>query len=299
MLDDVGCPLIAGGEVILARPLSCRTVRHNRNVCVPLTLERQSVNVLTCEFAHRIQGCGKACHVSWGEKEGGDEEPDRPGRPTQREQHGKPESNPTTRTQPTEPATTEQAPANTRPNLSDQRGPQPRPQVENNPTETQPARQATRKTSPPPPEKNCAPQNPASRQPPPSNRGTTRTKNHRTPGGRGRELRRDLKGVDPRTSHRPPTRSQTPSTRHRHPPETPAPRTRPRPETKHQSQDPHHPPVTPPPTPHQVPCTHAMDHIQPTPTLANKLEQNQETSSRKSEIQMPGPRPSGHPTSHQ
>lgn len=98
---------LQGGSFVPVRSLTCHTVRHNRNVCVPLTLERQSVNVLTCEFAHRIWGSGTVRPVQWGEKEGGDEEPDRPGRPTQRERHNQQENNPPTNTQPTEPATTE------------------------------------------------------------------------------------------------------------------------------------------------------------------------------------------------
>lgn len=43
---------LQGGGFVLARSLTCHTARHNRNACVPLTLERQSVNVLTCEFTH-------------------------------------------------------------------------------------------------------------------------------------------------------------------------------------------------------------------------------------------------------
>lgn len=281
------------------RSLTCHTARYNRNACVPLTLERQSVNVLTCEFPHRIRPSERPRRVQWGEKEGGDEEPDRPGRPSQREQHNQLENNPPTRTWPTEPATTEQAPTNTRPNLSDQREQQPRPQVENNPTRTQPARQTTRQPNPPPQKRTATHKTPTNRQQPPPKRGTARTKNHSTPSGWGRELRRGLRGTAPHTSHHPtnqepgPARQTPPPSRHPHL------TTQPQPETSHQNQDPHRPPTTPPPTPHQVPCTHAMDHIQPTSTLANKLEQNQETSPHKSKLQMRRPRPSHHPTTYQ
>lgn len=157
-------------------------------------------------------------------------------------------------TQPTEPTTTEQAPTNTRPNLSGQREPQPRPQVEDNPTRTQPARQATRKTSPPPRKRTATHKTPTNRQAPPPNRGTTRTETHSPPSGWGAGLKEGSKGNRP------------PRTRH------PEPETQPQPETGHRSRDPHHPPGPPPSTPHRVPCTHAMEHIQPTPTLANKLE---------------------------
>ena len=189
-------------------------------------------------------------------------------------------------------------PTTTRPNLNNQREPQPRPQVENNQTRTQPARQATHKTSPPPQKRTATHKAPTSRQQPPPNRRTTRTKNHSTPSGRGGELRRGLRGTAPtrHTTHHPgptPPKPTPPPTRH------PNPKTQPHPETQHRSQDPHHPPDTPPPTPHQIPCTHAMGHIQPTSTLANKLEQTQEASPRKSKLQMRRPRPSHHPTTHQ
>lgn len=92
-----------------------------------------------------------------------------------------------------------------------------------------------------------------------------------------------------------------PTVNHQTPPPTrhPHPETQHHPETQPQNPDPTTPATTPPPTTHQVPCTHAMDHIQPTPTLANKLEQTQETSPRKSKLQMRRPRPSHHPTTHQ
>nr|DAE80502.1 MAG TPA: hypothetical protein [Caudoviricetes sp.] len=57
-----------GDGPVPARPLSCHTARHNRNVCVPLTLERQSVNVLTCEFTHWFRGSGRLRRVLWGER---------------------------------------------------------------------------------------------------------------------------------------------------------------------------------------------------------------------------------------
>ena len=52
------------------RPLTCHPAWYNRNVCVLLTLERQSVNVLTCEFAHRNRGPVDVRRVSWGRKRG-------------------------------------------------------------------------------------------------------------------------------------------------------------------------------------------------------------------------------------
>ena len=42
-----------------------------------------------------------------------------------------------------------------------------------------------------------------------------------------------------------------------------------------------------------------MGHIQPPSSLANKLEQTPQTGSRKSELQMPRPRPDSHPTTYQ
>ena len=174
-----------GSGPILACSLTCHTVRHNRNAYVPLTLERRSVNVLTCEFTHRIRGSESPRRVSWGEKEGGDEEPDRPGRPTQRERHSKPENNPPTRNATHEASNQGTPPTNTRPNLNDHQEPQPRPQVENNPTRTQPARQATHKTSPPPQKRTATHKTATNQQTPPPNRGTTRTKNHSTPSGWG------------------------------------------------------------------------------------------------------------------
>lgn len=193
---------------------------RNRNACFPLTLERRSVNVLTCEFTHRIREAGTLYRVSWGEKEGGDEEPDRPGRPVQREQRSKLENNPPDR------YTTHRAgkrgtpPANTRPNLSDQRERQPRPQVENNSTRTRPARQATHNPSPPPQER-TAPH----RQPPTNRR-------HRPTGGRpepgstahqagGAGVKEGSKGSGPRTPCHPPTEDRDPPAKHRHPPDTP------------------------------------------------------------------------------
>ena len=287
--------LSAGCGFMPARSLSCRTVRHNRNAYVSLTLERRSVNVLTCEFAHQIRGGGSLHRVPWGEKEGGDEEPDRPGRPTQRERRSKPKNNPPDRDATRGASKQGTPPANTRPNLNDQREQQPRPQVEDNPTRTQPARQATHKPSPPP-QKRTAP-----RRHPPSNRCPRPTEGRPEPGttahqAGGAGVKEGSKGSGP--PHSAPPANQRPGPTNQTPPPTrhPDPRPRPQPETRNQNQDPHHPPTTPPPTPHQVPCTHAMEHIQPTPTLANKLEQNPETSSRKSEIQMPRPRPSSHPT---
>ena len=152
---------------------------------------------------------------------------------------------------------------------------------------------------PTPPEKNRNPQTPTNQQTPPPNRGTTRTKTHSPPSRWEGELRRGLRGDAPHTPHHPPTRNQNPPNKHPHPPDTPTPEPNPNQKTRPQNQNPHHPPTTPPPTPHQVPCIHAMDHIQPPSTLANKLEQNQETSSRKSKTQMPRPGPSRHPTTLQ
>ena len=287
-----------GSDSVPARSLTCHTVRYNRNVCVPLTLERQSVNSLTCEIAHRIRGAERPCHVQWGGKGGG-----RRARPS-RSAHPTGTTQPATE-QPPDTDTTHGAshhgtpPTTTRPNLNNQREPQPRPRVENNQTRTQPARQATRKTSRPPSEKNCNPQD--THQP---TAATTQQRDDpnqepqhtKRPGGGVKEGSQGNKPphVTPPTPQEPdPTKQTPPPTRH------PNLRTQPHPETRHQSKDPPHPPTTPPPTPHQVPCTHAMGHIQPTPTLANKLEQTQETSPRKSKLQMRRPRPSHHPTTYQ
>lgn len=189
------------------------------------------------------------------------------------------------------------SPTNTRPNLSDQQEPQPRPQVENNRTGTRPARQAARKTGPPP-GKELRPTGP-----PPTNGP------HRPTGGRpeprpaahhagGAGVKEGSKGNSPPRTTPPATREPGPTSRTPPPTRHPNLRTQPQPETRHRSRDPHHPPATPPSTPHQVPCIHAMGHIQPPSTLANKLEQNQETSSRKSKTQMRRPRPGHHPTTH-
>nr|DAT93997.1 MAG TPA: hypothetical protein [Caudoviricetes sp.] len=173
-----------GDGLIPGRPLTCHTVRHNRNVCVPLTLERQSVNVLTCEFPHRIRGSGRSRRVSWGRKRGRRRaRPSRSALPTGTTQPAK--------EQPPDKNTTHRArnhrtpPTTTRPNLNNQQEQQPTPQVENKPTRTQPARQATHKTSPPPQKRTATHRQPPTKQQPPPNRGTTRTKNHSTPSGRG------------------------------------------------------------------------------------------------------------------
>ena len=238
------------------------------------------------------------CRVLWGEKEGGEGEPDRPGRPAQREQHSKLENNPPTRDTTRRARNHGTTPTNTRPNLNNQREPQPRPQVENKPN-----RNTTRKTShpqdqPTPSEKNRNPQD--------THQRTARTAQQRDDPNQdpqpakqvGGGVKEGSKGSGP--PHLTPAAPQAPGPTSRTPPPTrhPQPETQPQPETRHQNQNPHHPPITPPLTPHQVPCTHAMDHQQPTPTLANKLEQTPQTSSRKSKPQMPGPRPSSHPTTH-
>lgn len=255
--------------MILVRPLTCHTVWYNRNACVPLTLERWSVNVLTCEFAHRIQGCGSLRRVAWGEKEGGDEEPDRPGRPTQREQHSKLENNPPTRNTTHEASNQGATPANTRPNLSSQREQQPRPQVKNNPTGTQPARQTTHQTSPPHQKRTATHKTATSRQPPPPNRGTARTKTHSPPSGWGRELRRGLRGTAPahHTTRQPRTGThQTNTSTHQTPqPQNPTP-------TRNPTAEPEPPPPSYHPTTHTPPGTLHTCHG-PHPTDVNACQQ--------------------------
>ena len=191
------------------------------------------------------------------------------------------------------------APTNTRPNLNSQREPQPQPS-----RKEQPNQNTTRKTShppdqPTPSEKNCNPQD--------THQQTACTTQQRDGPNQdpqptkqvGAGVKEGSQGngpprVTPPTRQTPgPTKQTPPPTRH------PQPETQPQPETGQQNQNPHHPPTTPPPTPHQVPCTHAMDHQQPTPTLANKLEQTPQASSRKSKLQMPRPRSSSHPTTYQ
>ena len=258
-----------------ARSLTCHTRRYNRNVRVPPTLERQSVNVLTCEFPHRIQGVRKRRRVPWGEKEGGDGEPDRPGRPTQREQHNQQENNPPTRTQPTEPATTEhpQQPhgrtRSTNENLShDPRLRTTRP--EHNQQDKPPTRPAH------PLRKELQPTRTHRRTATPPNRGTTRTKNHSTPSGRRGEQGRGLRGADLPTSHHPPPRrpgptSRTPPpTRHPNPTRKPDPIQKPDPRTRTPTtlQPPHHPHPTRYPA--HMPWT-TSNRRQRLPTNWNKL----------------------------
>ena len=241
----------------------------------------------------------RAPAVYCGGERGGAGERDRPGRPTQREQHDQHGNNSPTRDAAHRARNQGSGPTTTQPNLNDQREPQPRPQVEDRPNQN-----TTRKTShpqdrPTPSEKNCSP--------PDTHQQTACTTQQRDDPNQdpqptkqvGAGVKEGSEGNSPHTSHHPaasrpgPTRQTPPPTRH------PQPETQPRPETRQQNQNPHHPPTTPPPTPHQVPCTHAMGHIQPTPTLANKLEQTPQTSSRKSKLQMPRPRPSSHPTAYQ
>ena len=274
-------------------------MRYNRNVCAPLALERQSVNVLTCEFAHRIWGPVGGHRVPWGEKEGGDEEPDRPGRPTQREQHSQHENNSPTRNTTCGALDQGTTPANTRPNpIANENRNHDLP-AKNNPTRTQPARQATRQTSPPHQKRTATHKAPTDKQPAPPNRGTTRTETHSPPSGWGRELRRGLRGTGPHASHHPPGRHRGPPAKHLHPPDTPTPEPNPNQKPDTRTRTPIPPPITPPSTPHRVPCTYAMDHQQPTSTLANKLEQTPQTGSRKSKLQMRRPRPSSHPATYQ
>nr|DAM75901.1 MAG TPA: hypothetical protein [Caudoviricetes sp.] len=72
-----------GESFVPACSLSCHTVQYIRNACVPLTLGRQSVNTLTCEFPHRIGGSRKLCRVLWGGKGGRRRaRPSRPALPT-------------------------------------------------------------------------------------------------------------------------------------------------------------------------------------------------------------------------
>ena len=289
---------LQGGGLILARSLTCHTVRNNRNACVPLTLERQSVNVLTCEFPHRIGGFRKADRVSWGEKEGGDEEPDRPGRPAQRERHGKPENNPPTRTRPAEPATNDQ-PRRTHgrtraTNENSNHDPRLRTtQPEHNQQDKPPTRPAHPIRKELQPTDSRQPADTTTQQRDDPNREPQPTK--RMGGG----VKEGSKGNSPPGRHRPPTGNQDPPAEHPHPPDTPTPE--PDPDQKPSTgagtpttlPPPHHP------APHRVPCTHAMDHIRPTSTPANELEQNQEASPRESEIQMPRPGPGNHTTPHQ
>lgn len=165
-------------------------------------------------------------------------------------------------------------PTNTRPNLSDQREPQPRPQVENNPTRTQPARQTTRKTSPPPQKRTATHKPPTNQQPPPPNRGTTRTKTHSPPSRWGGELRRGLRGTAPHTPHHPPTRNRDPPAEHHHPPDTPAqkpnPSQKPNPKAKTPTtlRPPHHPHPTRYPA--HMPWS-TSDRRQRLPTNWNKI----------------------------
>lgn len=278
------------GRLVPPCPLTCHTAWYNRNVCVPLTLERQSVNVLTCEFAHQIRGSETGRRVPWGEKEGGDEEPDRPGRPTQREQHNKPENNPPTRDTTHGAPSRGTTPTSRRPNLNSRREPQPRPQVENNPTGTQHARQATHQTSPPLQKRTATHKTATNQQPAPPNRGTTRTKNHSPPSRWGRELRRGLRGTDPRTSHHPPTRRRDPPAEHRHPPDRPHLTTNPnqKPDTRTRT------PTTllQPPTGHTPPGTLHTCHGPPAADAnacqqtgtnsANKFSQKQTTNAKAS-----------------
>ena len=287
------------GRLVPPRPSTCHTVRYNRNVCVPLTLERQSVNVLTCEFAHQIRGSETGRRVLWGERRGATKSPTVQVGPPNGNNTTSPRTTPRHGTQPTKPPAGETPRTNTRPNPSNQREPQPRPQVENKPDQN-----TTRKTShppdqPTPPEKNRNPQD--------SHRRTACTAQQRDDPNHepqrtkqvGAGVKEGSKGsgpphvTTPANQAPPPTNRTPPPTRH------PDPGTRPRPETGHRNQDPHHPPTTPPPTPHQVPCTHAMDHQQPTPTPANELEQTPQTSPRRSELQMRRPGPGHHPTTHQ
>lgn len=233
-----------------------------------------------------------------GGERGGGEEPDRPGRPAQRERHSQQQNNPPTETQPTEPATTEQPNKHaaepeqptgnsnppprlrtTRPGHSQQDKPPTRP--------AHPLRKELQPTGQPPTNSN---HHPTEGRPEPG------TAAHQAGGAgvkEGSKGSRPPHATAPTTPEPGPTNQTPPPTRH------PNPKPQPQPETKHQSQDPHHPPAASPPTPHQVPCTHAMGHIQPTSTLANKLEQTQEASPRKSKLQMRRPRPSHHPTTHQ
>lgn len=142
---------------------------------------------------------------------------------------------------------------------------------------------------PTPPEKNCSPHDTHPPTATTAQQGDGPNQEPQHTMRPGQDLRRGLRGGRPTHTTRHTTQEPGPATQTPPPTRHPNPKTQPRPETQHQIQDPHHPPTTPPPTPHQVPCTHAMGHIQPTPTLANKLEQTQETSPRKSKLQMRRP----------
>lgn len=240
---DVGA-YSQGVGFIPARSLTCHTVRHNRNVCVPLTLERRSVNALTCEFAHRIRGSRRPRRVLWGGKGGRRRaRPSRSARPTGTTQPAReqPPDTDTTRgaRNPGTPATT------TRPNLNNQREQQPRPQVENNPTRTQPARQATHKTSPPPQKRTATHQTATSQRHPHPTEGRPepRTTAHQAAGAGLKEGSQGNR--PPRTT--PPPRNRDPPTRHRLPPDTPTPEPNPaqKPDTRTSPpttlQPPHHP----------------------------------------------------------
>ena len=265
-----GCP-------VPSSPLPCHSPWCNRNACVPLTLERQSVNVLTCEFAHRFRESMSPRRVLWGEKEGGGGEPDRPGRPTQREQHSKLENNPPTRDTTHGARNQGTAPTNTRPNLNDQREPQPRPQVENNPTRTQPARQATHQAGPPHQKRTATHKTATNKQPAPPNRGTTRTKTHSPPSGWGQELRRGLRGAAPaRHTTRPPdarARQANTSTHQTPPTRNPTP-------TRNQTTEPEPPPPSYHPTTHTPPGTLHTCHG-PQATDANACQQTGTNSANK------------------
>lgn len=251
---------------------------HNRNACVLLTLERQSVNVLTCEFAHRIRGSRAGVRVRWGEKEGGGEESDRPGRPAQREQRGKLENNPPTQ------GATHGAPSrgttltNMRPNLKTIENRNHDPPAKNNPTRAQPERQATRQTGPPPSEKNCNPQDAHQQTACTAQRRDSPNQEPQPTKRPGRELRRGLRGTAPRvTPPRQPDTGTHPQNTATH--QTPQPQ-KPTPTRNHTPKPGPHPPSYHPTT-HTPPGTLHTCHG-PHPAAANACQQTGTNSENKS-----------------
>lgn len=146
-------------------------------------------------------------------------------------------------------------PTNTRPNLSNQREPRPRPQVENNPARTQPARQATRKTNPPHrkelhPTDTHQPTDTTTQQRDDPNQDPQPTKRMEAGVKEGSKGNRTPDTTPPTNQEPGPTNQTPPPNRH------PNPRTQHQLETRHQSQ--------PPPTlrpPHHLHPTRYPAHM--------------------------------------